>query len=203
MCASLKKSSFDHRNINNYRPISNLPFLGKGLEKVVASRLRSYLTANVCILSITQHRNSCYSVINDILLSVDSRFINILILFDLSSAFDCLWGYSPQVPFWNCQYWFRSFLTHLLPQQQKAFYYYARVQICLCSSLPHGVPQGSVFGPFFFIINMHTIGDIIHIHISLYLIFTVNWPPALTCHLFLIALLHVLGISNTEISWTE
>lgn len=93
--AIFKKSGLDHLNINHYLPISNLPFLASILEKALASQLRSYLTTNglfltfpVWILAITQH--SFYSVVNDILLSLDSRFINIPILLDLSSAFDTL-----------------------------------------------------------------------------------------------------------------
>lgn len=93
--AIFKKSGLDHLNINHYLPISNLPFLASILEKALASQLRSYLTTNglfltfpVWILAITQH--SSYSVVNDILLSLDSRFINIPILLDLSSAFDTL-----------------------------------------------------------------------------------------------------------------
>lgn len=161
MCASLKKSSLDHQNINNYRPISNLPFLAKVFEKVVASRLRSYLTANglfepfqsvFCPSHSTETAVIQWSMTSSCLWI--SRFINIVILLDLSSAFDCLWWYSPPSPFWNYHHWFRSFLAHFSPQQQKVFYYYARVQIRLCSSLTHGVPQGSVSGPFLFIIDI-------------------------------------------------
>lgn len=42
----LKKPGLDHLNMDNYRPISNLTFLSKILEKVVASQLRSYLDIN-------------------------------------------------------------------------------------------------------------------------------------------------------------
>ena len=42
----LKKPNLDPENIKNYRPISNLPFLSKILEKAVAQQLTAFLKTN-------------------------------------------------------------------------------------------------------------------------------------------------------------
>ena len=42
----IKKPSLDPNVFNHYRPISNLPFLSKVLERAVALQLHSYLTSN-------------------------------------------------------------------------------------------------------------------------------------------------------------
>ena len=42
----LKKASLDHEQLKNYRPISNLPFIVKCCEKVVAHQLNQYLAVN-------------------------------------------------------------------------------------------------------------------------------------------------------------
>lgn len=42
----LKKSNLDNSELSNYRPISNLPFLGKLLEKIVFNQLLVHLTNN-------------------------------------------------------------------------------------------------------------------------------------------------------------
>ncbi len=48
---SLKKTQLDPKELINYRPISNLPFLSKILEKVV-SQLCSFLEKNaICEIS--------------------------------------------------------------------------------------------------------------------------------------------------------
>lgn len=44
--ALLKKTNLDRTIIDNYRPISNLPFLGKILEKVVYQQLHVHLLQN-------------------------------------------------------------------------------------------------------------------------------------------------------------
>ncbi|XP_052334655.1 uncharacterized protein LOC118358236 [Oncorhynchus keta] len=44
--ASLEKAKLDPENIKNYRPISNLPFLSKILEKAVAQQLTAFLKTN-------------------------------------------------------------------------------------------------------------------------------------------------------------
>ena len=42
----LKKSDLDPNNLKNYRPISNLPFLSKLLERLVLHQLFSHVRAN-------------------------------------------------------------------------------------------------------------------------------------------------------------
>ena len=42
----LKKKNLDHKDFKNYRPVSNLSFLSKLIEKVVAIQLSNYLQDN-------------------------------------------------------------------------------------------------------------------------------------------------------------
>ena len=42
----LKKPSLDHQEYKNFRPISNLPFMSKVVEKVVAKQLADYINDN-------------------------------------------------------------------------------------------------------------------------------------------------------------
>ena len=39
----LKKPNLDPNGLNNYRPIANLPFLDKVLERIVAAQLKAHL----------------------------------------------------------------------------------------------------------------------------------------------------------------
>ena len=42
----LKKSLLDHELFENFRPVSNLQFIAKAIEKLVAARMLDYLEAN-------------------------------------------------------------------------------------------------------------------------------------------------------------
>ena len=91
----LKKPSLDHEVFKNYRPISNLAFISKICEKVVACQLTSYLNSN----NLTESFQSAYKkmhstesalirVQNDVLRASDDDKCVILLLLDLSAAFD-------------------------------------------------------------------------------------------------------------------
>ena len=78
-----------------FRPISNLIFISKILEKVVASRIQSHLSSN----SLSSSFQSAYRIFhstettllkihNDLILAMDRGEVTSLILLDLSAAFD-------------------------------------------------------------------------------------------------------------------
>ena len=93
----LKKPSLDRNLLKNYRPISNLPFLSKILEKVVLHKLLSHLQENNLSNPFqSAYRAGCSTetvllrIVKDILSALDNDNISVLLLLDLSAAFDTL-----------------------------------------------------------------------------------------------------------------
>ena len=93
----LKKSGLDIDTLKNNRPVSNLPFISKELEKVVDARLERHLCTN----NLHEEMQSAYrqfhstetallKVQNDILQSLDNKCVTVLVLLDLSAAFDTI-----------------------------------------------------------------------------------------------------------------
>ena len=91
----LKKQGLDIPNRSNYRPVSNLPFLSKIMERVVVARLKEHMTEH----SLCEGMQSAYKaghstetalvrVKNDILTSMDKNQCVLLVLLDLSADFD-------------------------------------------------------------------------------------------------------------------
>ena len=90
----LKKKGLD-TSFSNYRPVSNLQFVSKVLEKVVAEQLSSYLvSSNLLEPHQSAYRPGCsvetalLKVKSDILHHLDDRRCVLLLLLDLSAAFD-------------------------------------------------------------------------------------------------------------------
>ena len=158
----LKKHNLDHEDLSNYRPVSNLAFLSKLLENLVAARLKKHLNDsginNNFQSAYTEHRSTETALLrihNDLCKAVDTSGAAALIMLDLSAAFDTL-DHSILL---DCfQYLFGlqdtvlSWLSSYLSDRRQ------HIIICDANSseqhLPYGVPQGSVLGPLFF--NMYT-----------------------------------------------
>ncbi len=91
----LKKPHLDAQVLNNYRPVSNLPYLSKIIERVVATQLQGYLTENSLLEPLQSAYREHHStetaltyVLSDILMSLDQKKSVFPVLLDLSAAFD-------------------------------------------------------------------------------------------------------------------
>ena len=82
-----KTSGLDPDLLSNYQPISNLSFISKLLERIIASQIRQYMVT-FDIFEVFQseyrHAHSCETALvriqNDILVSLDNRKTVILVL---------------------------------------------------------------------------------------------------------------------------
>ena len=165
----LKKATLDPSNCKNYRPVSNLPYVSKLLERVIAEQLLDHLNENSYLdkfQSAYRPGFSCETallkVVNDSLIDINTGNLVLLVLLDLSAAFDTI----------NHEFllnrlksvagiqdlalrWFDSYLSN-------------RCQTVLVGSsfsdkslLNCGVPQGSVLGPILFSIYTSSLGRVI------------------------------------------
>ena len=93
----LKKSSLDKEVFKNYRPVSNLNFISKILERVVAVQLHTHLDeAGLMTAFQSAYRkhhsteSALLNIHNDILLNMAKGSVTALTLLDLSAAFDTI-----------------------------------------------------------------------------------------------------------------
>ena len=93
----IKKQSLDCNVLKNYRPVSNLSFVSKVLEKIVFNQIVSYLKAHFLIDPFQSAYKAAHStetallkVVNDLLCGIDSGNISLLTMLDLSAAFDTI-----------------------------------------------------------------------------------------------------------------
>ena len=93
----LKKPTLNRNDMKNYRPVSNLSFLSKIIEKVVANHLNSHIncsdTSNVYQSAYRKFHSTETALLrihNDILSSMDDGRVTALTLLDLSAAFDTI-----------------------------------------------------------------------------------------------------------------
>jgi len=91
----LKKHGLDAGEMKNYRPVLNLPFLSKLLERVAQIRLQHFLDSNGLMQASKSAYRQFYStetvvtrVYNDMLVAADGGQVSVLCLLDLSAAFD-------------------------------------------------------------------------------------------------------------------
>ena len=93
----IKKKTLCRNEFKNYRPISNLSFLSKTLEKIVAKRLNAHIEEHL----LSNHVQSAYKrfhstetallkIHNDIICNMDNGKVTAFTLLDLSAAFDTI-----------------------------------------------------------------------------------------------------------------
>lgn len=168
----LKKPDLNTEDLKNYRPISNLSYVSKLIEKVVAKQITNYVSTNTLDEPMQSAYRESHStetalckIYNDITLSLDRNECVLFISLDLSAAFDTIdhqillarlahrFGITGR-----CFHWIKSYLdgrklrvaTDGTLSDSKALYF--------------GVPQGSVLGPKLFTMYLVPLGDIARSH---------------------------------------
>ena len=91
----LKKQNLNVDELSNYRPVLNLSFISKQLEKVIASRLVSYLNDNNLLAKnqsvfrrFHSTETSLLRLMSDLLSPAESGKLALMSLLDMSAAFD-------------------------------------------------------------------------------------------------------------------
>ena len=143
---------------HNYRPVSNLQFIGKLIERAVSNQLQEHITSNNLMEPMQSAYRAGHStemalikVKADLLNAIDNKEVVCLVLLDLSVAFDTvghqilldrlknMFGFTGLVFNWIASY--------LLGRSQKVVVDDAKSPP---APLSCGVPQGSILGPILF-----------------------------------------------------
>ena len=175
--------------MKNYRPVSNIRFLGKVIEKVVSSQLKSYINANGLAEPLQSAYRACHGtetallcVQNSILQAIDQQRAVFLILLDLSAAFDTL-DHNIMLSRFQKQFgitgtalqWFQSYFT------QRKNHVHINGANSDVVPLVWGVPQGSVIGPQSFPMYVQPVCDILREHNVDYHMYADDIQIMLTC----------------------
>ena len=168
----LKNASLDINVLSNYRPVSNLCFLSKLLEKCVLTQLVNYLDENQLFSSFQsayREYHSCETAItkisNDILNNLDCSDSTFLLLLDLSAAFDTI-DHSVLIKRLKDVFnisgtvlqWFTSYLSG------RSFCVKIKCSLSNGVITFYGVPQGSILGPILFLLYISEIESIARLH---------------------------------------
>ncbi|KAF7252275.1 Succinate dehydrogenase assembly factor 3, mitochondrial [Varanus komodoensis] len=164
----LKKASQDPEMATNYRPVANIPFLGKVLEQVVVGQLQALLDETDYLDPFQSGFRPGYgtesalvALYDDLCREKDRGSASLLVLLDLLAAFDTIdhgilldrlaglgvGGTALQ--------WFRSYLNGRFQKVVLGDYGSAPWQLC------HGVLQGSILSPLLFNVYMKLLGEVI------------------------------------------
>jgi len=158
--------------MKNYRPFSNLPFIAKCCEKVVADQLNQYLAANNLneVFQSAYKRNhstetALINVQDDILRSIDGGGCVLLLLLDISAAFDTV-DHDILLSRLSTDFgikgkalaWFRSYLHN------RSQFFSINGNKSTNRPLTCGVPQGSVLGPILYLMYVSPVGNIMRHH---------------------------------------
>jgi len=168
----LKKANADPSEVKNYRPISNLSFMSKVVERLVCRQLMSFLEKHGLLPRFQSAYRRGHStetavlkIISDILLAADRTEVTLLGLLDLSAAFDTV-DHEILIARLSAAFGIRSTVlswikTFLLGRKQTVLFAGQRSN---CSPVPCGVPQGSVLGPILFLLYTADVTEIARRH---------------------------------------
>ncbi len=158
----------------NYRPVSNLPFVGKLTERAVIKQDTTHMENNCPLPDNSSAYRQGHStetalvkVHADILKNMERQQVTLLVLIDLSAAFDTV-DHNIAIKVLNSKYgisglaleWHRSYLSGRM-QCVNINGTHSKI-----SKLAYGVPQGSCLGPVLFTQYASSLFDVIYKHLD-------------------------------------
>jgi Reverse transcriptase (RNA-dependent DNA polymerase) len=170
----IKKAGLD-LTTNNYRPVRNLSFLSKVLEKAVLIQLMKHCKKNLIPdyqSAYTPHyscETALVKLVNELLWAMEYQEVTALMAIDLSAALDTV-DHDILVSVLEAKFgiegqalnWFDSYL------RQRCY----KVNVCQAYSepkyLPFSVPQGSCAGPVLYILYASTMQEVIEKNVDLH-----------------------------------
>jgi hypothetical protein len=159
--------SGDISDIKNFRPISILPAISKIFEKLMLTRLSKFFDKHN-ILNVHQHGFRAHSSTTTAMVDVGDYITNcvekkltaIALFVDVSKAFDSLNHVVllEKLNFYGVRgialSWFRSYLSN------RFMYTEVNGYRSLFRLLTHGVPQGSILGPYLYLTYVNDIFNV-------------------------------------------
>ena len=154
---------------SNYRPVSNLPFLSKVLEKIVLARYNDHCDRYNLIPSFQlayRPKHSCETstvkLVNDLLWSMERKEATAVAVIDLSAAFDTV-DHNILIDLLHETFgigdkalrWFQSYLENRFCKVKIGKDYSEK------KSLDFSVPQGSCVGPVLYLSYAASISDVV------------------------------------------
>ena len=158
-------SLVDTENFKNYRPVSNLVLVSKIIERVVQNRLEEHMIKN----KLSSVKNYGYKkshstellllkVVDDLFSSFDKNIPTVVILLDLSAAFDTV-DHKKLLEILENEIgirgtalnWFKSFITNRTQKVKIGETHSDTIELL------YGVAQGSVLGPALFKIYIRSL----------------------------------------------
>jgi hypothetical protein len=159
--------------LENFRPVSNLPFISKIAEKAVISQLLGHCEENAPLpanqSSYRRHHSTETALVkvqNDILISMDRQEVTLLVLLDLSAAFDTIdhktlanllqndFGVTNKALLWITSFLSGRKQRIMIEQQQSRDF-----------DITTGIAQGSCLGPILFIMYASRLFHVVKKHL--------------------------------------
>ena len=164
----IKKKSLGMQN-SNYRPVSNLSFISKIIEKVTLEQFNTHCQENSLVpeyQSAYRKNHSCETslvkLVNDILWNMDRQLVTSIVILDLSAAFDTV-DHDLLLDILEARFgitgtarkWYESYL------KPRRFRVVVGKEESQPRQLDYPVLQGSIQGAFLFVAYASTLDEIV------------------------------------------